>query len=319
MRVAVLGATGLVGSLMLRVLEERFGESVEVVPLSSSGGRIVEYMGKEIETLPAESFDERVDFVLSAVDAETSRRLNPRFAERGAIVIDNSSAFRMDREVPLVVPEVNPEDVKWHRGIIANPNCSTIQMVVALNPLERAFGIERVFVATYQSVSGAGRDGLIAYETELKGQHYEKSPFPVPIVGNVIPGIGIPQEGFYTEEWKLINESRKILHRPDLKISATAVRVPVPISHSEAVEMDLKAGASTEEVIEALKSAEGIVYVEGLLTPGMTAGRDEVFVSRVRRHPMLKNTFDMWIVADNLRKGAATNAVQILELLAKES
>ena len=319
MRVAVLGATGLVGSLMLRVLEERFGESVEVVPLSSSGGRIVEYMGKEIETLPAESFDERVDFVLSAVDAETSRRLNPRFAERGAIVIDNSSAFRMDREVPLVVPEVNPEDVKWHRGIIANPNCSTIQMVVALNPLERAFGIERVFVATYQSVSGAGRDGLIAYETELKGQHYEKSPFPVPIVGNVIPGIGTPQEGFYTEEWKLINESRKILHRPDLKISATAVRVPVPISHSEAVEMDLKAGASTEEVIEALKSAEGIVYVEGLLTPGMTAGRDEVFVSRVRRHPMLKNTFDMWIVADNLRKGAATNAVQILELLAKES
>ncbi len=315
MRVAVLGATGLVGSLMLKVLEERFGNSVEVVPLSSSGGRTVKYMRKELETLPSDTFTDKVDFVLSAVDAETSRRLNPRFAERGAVVIDNSSAFRMEEWVPLVVPEVNPEDIRWHKGIIANPNCSTIQMVVALKPLEDAFGIERVFVATYQSVSGAGRDGLRAYEFELKGQKYENSPFPVPIVGNVIPAIGTLRDGFYTEEWKLINESRKILHRPDLKISATAVRVPVPVSHSEAVEVDLKSNPSPQEVIEAIKSGKGIVYVDGLLTPDMAAGRDEVFVSRIRRHPVLESTYDMWVVADNLRKGAATNAVQILEIL----
>ncbi len=315
MRVAVLGATGLVGSLMLRVLEERFGDSVEVIPLASSGGKVVEYMGKELETLPSDTFTDKVDFVLSAVDAETSRRLNPQFAERGTVVIDNSSAFRMEEWVPLVVPEVNPGDIRWHKGIIANPNCSTIQMVVALKPLEDAFGIERVFVATYQSVSGAGRDGLRAYESELKGQKYENSPFPVPIVGNVIPAIGILRDGFYTEEWKLINESRKILHRPDLKISATAVRVPVPVSHSEAVEVDLKSNPSPQEVIEAIKSGKGIVYVDGLLTPDMAAGRDEVFVSRIRRHPTLESTYDMWVVADNLRKGAATNAVQILQLL----
>ncbi len=314
MRVAVLGATGLVGSLMLRVLEERFGDSVEVIPLASSGGKVVEYMGKELETLPSDTFTDKVDFVLSAVDAETSRRLNPRFAERGAVVIDNSSAFRMEEWVPLVVPEVNPGDIRWHKGIIANPNCSTIQMVVALKPLEDAFGIERVFVATYQSVSGAGRDGLRAYESELKGQKYENSPFPVPIVGNVIPAIGTLRDGFYTEEWKLINESRKILHKPDLKISATAVRVPVPVSHSEAVEVDLRSNPSPQEVIEAIKSGKGIVYVDGLLTPDMADGRDEVFVSRIRRHPTLESTYDMWVVADNLRKGAATNAVQILQL-----
>ncbi len=315
MRVAVLGATGLVGSLMLKVLEERFGNRVEVIPLSSSGGKVVKYMGKEMETLPSDSFEGRVNFVLSAVDAETSRRLNPRFAERGAVVIDNSSAFRMEEWVPLVVPEVNPRDVEWHRGIIANPNCSTIQMVVALKPLEDRFGIDRIFVSTYQSVSGAGRDGLKAYEMESRGQRYENSPFPAPIAGNVIPAIGTLRDGFYTEEWKLINESRKILHRPDLKISATAVRVPVPVSHSEAIEVDLKGKPPLEEVIEAVRSGRGIVYVEGLLTPDMAAGRDEVFVSRIRRHPMLEGTYDMWVVADNLRKGAATNAVQILELL----
>ncbi len=317
MKVALVGATGLVGQVMLEVIQERFGESVDIFPFASSSGKTVNYLGRTLEVEPIEeAFVRKYDFVLIASGSDVSRKYTPKFVERGALVIDNSSAFRLHEDVPLVVPEVNPEDLTWHRGIVANPNCSTIQMVVALSPIEKHFRIERLHVCTYQSVSGAGREGMQAYEKEIHGESYARTPFAHRIFGNVIPIIGELEGGYNTEEWKLIHETKKILKRSDMHISATAVRVPVRIGHGESVEFELSRKVGLQEIESLLNDAEGVVYSkEGFFTPLDVEGRDEVFVSRVRKHPTLEKVFLMWIVADNLRKGAATNAVQIMQLL----
>ncbi len=342
-RVAVVGATGMVGQEMLKVLEQRKFPVDEIRALASarSKGKKVLFKGAEItvEEISPTAFD-GLDFALFSAGAGVSRDFSPVAAKKGVVVIDNSSAFRMDPDVPLVVPEVNPEDVKWHKGIIANPNCSTIQMVVVLKPLADKYGIRRVVVATYQSVSGWGKGAVDQLWNELEFV-MENSPrcsaeelkevlrsggldrvLPHPIAFNVLPHIDVFGEGGYTkEEWKMINETRKILHLPDILVSPTCVRVPVLKAHSEAVNVELKSEFSSIEEIKALlEKSPGIKIVddgEKAIYPLAldVAGLDEVFVGRIRRDTTLPSGLNMWIVADNLRKGAALNAVQIAELL----
>ncbi len=315
MRVAVLGATGLVGSTMLKVLEERIKENIEIFPFASERNKVVKFKNKEIEIIPiSENNIPRLDFALFAVESEISKIWKDCFIKKGAIVIDNSSAFRLEKDVPLIVPEVNIEDLKYHKGLIANPNCSTIQLVIPLKALFK-FNIKRVFVSTYQSVSGAGRDGLNAYLHEKNNKTYRKSPFKKRIFNNLIPQIGDFEYGYCTEEWKIINESRKILHFENLIISPTTVRVPIENCHNQVVELDLEYG-SFEDVENAVKTFKGIVYQkEDYFTPIEVVNKDEVYISRLRKHPFLNNTYLFWSVMDNLRKGAATNAVQIMEAL----
>jgi aspartate-semialdehyde dehydrogenase len=315
MRIAVFGATGLVGSLMIKLLEERIKENVEIYPFAKESGRFIKYKNKEIEVKPiSKSEIPKLDFALFAVDNELSIKWKDAFLSKGAIIIDNSSAFRLEKDVPLVVPEVNLEDLKFHKGIIANPNCSTIQLVLPLKALMK-FNIKRVFVSTYQSVSGAGRDGLNAYHYEKENKNYEKTPFDRKIFNNLIPQIGSFKNGYCTEEWKIINESRKILHFENLIISATTVRVPIEFCHSQSVEIDLEKG-NFQEIENSLKEFKGIVYNnKNYFTPIEVVNKDEVYISRLRKHPFLENTFLFWSVFDNLRKGAALNAIQILENL----
>ncbi len=314
MRVAVVGASGLVGRTMLKVLEERNFPVSELLPYSRSP-KEVEFRGEKLKTIPlTHRAVEKVDLALFSAGAGVSREFAPRFVKKGAVVIDNSSAWRLDPEVPLVVPEVNPEALREiPKGIVANPNCSTIQLVVALKPLLE-FGLEEVFVATYQAVSGAGKRGLEALEAEERGEAYAESPFPGKIHRNLWPAIGSLEEGFYTEEWKLVRETKKILGRP-VKVHATAVRVPVPVGHSEAVAARLREKVELGEIVEAIKKQEGLVLREGPLSPAQVAGRDEVFVSRLRLSPDDPRVLLMWVAADNLRKGAATNAVQIADII----
>lgn len=330
--VAVVGASGLVGSLMVRVLEERCFPVKRLVPLSTirSAGRMIRFQDREIEVreIKKEAF-EGVDLALfDGTEGEKGAAVTyaKEAIKKGCLVIDNGNDFRMDPEVPLVVPEVNPEDIQKHKGLIANPNCSTIQMVVALKPLYDFSRIRRVIVSTYQSVSGAG--GAALRELQMQGEsHYAGRPIPPPtafdelILLNVIPAIGsFREDGFTTEEWKMVSETRKILHDQDIAVSATTVRVPVVVGHSEAVYIETERKIAAREARAALERAPGVVVVEGKEGVKMTypmpkdcAGRDEVFVGRIREDPFVANGLHLWVVADNLRKGAATNAIQIAE------
>jgi aspartate semialdehyde dehydrogenase (EC 1.2.1.11) len=328
--VAILGATGAVGQTMIKVLEERNFPVNEIKFLASerSAGKEVEYYGMKykVEAVCEEAF-ENVDIALFSAGSERSKKWAPIAVSKGAVVIDNSSAFRMDPDVPLVVPEVNPEDVKWHKGIIANPNCSTIQMVVALYPIHKVKKIKRIIVATYQAVSGAGATAIEDLELETKavmeGKYFYPRALPHHIAFNVIPRIdNFEPNGYTKEELKMINETRKIMHEPDIKVSPTCVRVPVYVGHSEAVTIETQEPITAEEAREILKNAPGVVVEDDPFnnvypTPIEVAGKDDVFVGRIRKDLGFENGLSMWIVGDNLRKGAATNAVQIAELLVK--
>ena len=326
-RVAVVGATGQVGTLMLELLREREFPATEIVPFASerSVGRELEG-GVVVRGLARETI-RGFDLALFSAGGSTSGEWAPRFAEAGATVIDNSSRWRMDDEVPLVVAEVNPDAIEEHRGIVANPNCSTMQMVVALKPLHEEAGIERLVISTYQAVSGTGRR---AVEELLEQSHallHEQRIAPPHVYAHQIAFNALPQAGGFAagedhtdEERKLMNETRKILGDDEIRISATCVRVPVITGHSEAVNVQTRETLTPERARELLRDAPGVAVID---EPDAAryplaidaAGRDEVFVGRIRRDPGHERALDVWIVSDNLRKGAATNAVQLAELL----
>jgi aspartate-semialdehyde dehydrogenase len=328
--VAVVGATGVVGRTMIQVLSEREFPVGELRPLASgrSPGRTVSLDGRtyDIEKAVPEAFD-GVDIALFSAGADVSRELAPQAAARGATVIDNSSAWRMDENVPLVVSQVNPDDLAWHEGIVANPNCSTMQLAPVLMALRDSVGIERVVVDTYQSVSGTGADAIAELEDQVRA-HVEGRPktaavYPHPIAFNALPEIDTFLDNGYTkEEWKVVNESRKILHLPELRISCTAVRIPVFVSHSEAVHVETRDALTPERARRLFEAVPGVLVRDDPAThdyPLATeaAGRDEVFVGRVRTDPSIPDGrgIAFWVVSDNLRKGAATNAVELAELL----
>ena len=328
--VAILGATGAVGQTMIKVLEERDFPIDEIRFLASerSAGKEIEYYGikYKVEPVTPEAF-EGIDIALFSAGGSRSKQWAPIAVEKGAVVIDNSSAYRMDPDVPLVVPEVNPEDVKNHKGIIANPNCSTIQMVVALNPIHKAKKIKKVIVSTYQAVSGAGATAIQDLEMEVKarleGQFYYPQALPAHIAYNVIPHIDVFLDNGYTkEEMKMVNETRKIMHAPDISVSPTCVRVPVFIGHSESVIVETEEPITADEAKKLLMEAPGVIVEDDPKSnvypmPIDIAGKDDVFVGRIREDLSFENGLAMWVVADNLRKGAATNAVQIAELVAQ--
>ncbi len=334
-RVAIVGATGEVGRTFLKVLEERSFPVDELVLFASerSEGQRLTFKGKEheVKALSKQPSFRGIDIALFSAGGSISKEFAPKFASDGVVVVDNSSAWRMDPDVPLVVPEVNPEDVKnFHKKrIIANPNCSTIQMVVALKPIYDHAGIKRVVVSTYQSVSGAGAKAIRELEEQTRAW-CEGKPLPEPkhiarqIAFNCVPHIDVFMDMDYTkEELKMLNETRKIMHDPDLKVSATAVRVPVFYSHSESVHMETKKEISPEKAREVLSKAPGVVVVDEPSKKEYplavnAQGRDEVFVGRIRKDLAFEPGLAMWVVADNIRKGAATNTVQIAELLVKE-
>jgi aspartate-semialdehyde dehydrogenase len=327
-RVAIVGATGLVGQEFLRVIEQRHFPvaSMKMFASDRSAGKKLTFAGKgfTVEETTPDSFQE-VDIALFSAGADISRRFSPIAAESGAVVIDNSAAFRMDDNVPLVVPEVNPEDIAWHTGIIANPNCSTIQMVVALYPLHKVNPIQRIIATTFQAVSGTGTPAIeeLTIQTKQALNKEDMTPhvYNYPIAFNVLPEIDVFLEDDYTkEERKMLYETRKIIHAPDVMVSATCVRVPVYISHSEAVTVEFERPMSPEECRNILAKAPGVRVVDN---PGislyphalMAAGTDDTFVGRIRDDSSRPGGLVMWIVSDNVRKGAALNAVQIAEVM----
>jgi aspartate-semialdehyde dehydrogenase len=329
-RVGVVGATGAVGSTILEVLAERDFPAAEVVPFASprSEGRKVEFRGRELacRTLGDESI-QGLDLAISSAGGAISAEWAPRLVDAGAVVVDNTSYWRLHDDVPLVVSEVNPEALSSHRGIVANPNCSTMQMVVALKPIWDAAGIERIVVSTYQSVSGTGRGAVEELRAQSKaaldGKAAPAEVYPHPIAFNVLPQVESFKEGddYTTEERKMMSETRKILGASEeLGISATCARVPVFTGHSESVNLQTRDALSPEECRALLSSAPGVVVVD-LPAEGVyplataAAGRDDVLVGRIRRDPSHERCLNLWIVGDNLRKGAATNAVQVAELL----
>jgi len=323
---AIVGATGMVGRTFIKVLEEKDLpiENLYLFASSRSAGKTITFKGKEyvVEELTENSFDRGIDIALFSAGGSTSLKFAPIAASKGCVVVDNSSAWRMNPDVPLVVPEVNPEDVKLHKGIIANPNCSTIQAVVALKPLDEYYNIKRIIYSTYQAVSGAGTEGWQDLEEGIKGNPPKK--FPHPIFNNCLPHIDVFTENGYTkEEIKMIEETRKILHRQDLKITATTVRVPVFNSHSESINVEFEKPFDLEELKEVLRKAPGVIVQddpENNVYPlaANATGHDEVFVGRIRRDESVENGVNLWVVADNIRKGAASNAVQIAEILIKD-
>ena len=318
---AVAGATGLVGSTILKVLEERDFPIDNIYFLSSkrSAGSKITFKGKEytVEELTEESFDKDIDLALFAAGGAISEKYAPIAVEKGVKVIDNSSVFRMHKEVPLIVPEINPEDIEWSKGIVANPNCSTTQSVMPLKPLHDKFKIKRIVYSTYQSVSGSGHGGLNDLE-EGKVAFY-----PHQIQYNALPHIDSFLENGYTkEEIKMIEETKKILHDDSIKVTATTVRVPVKYAHSVSINIEFEKSFEMDEVFKALEDFPGLVVeddVKNNVYPMATnaEGKDEVFVGRIRRDFSVDNGINLWCVADNIRKGAATNAVQVAELVAK--
>jgi aspartate-semialdehyde dehydrogenase len=330
-KVAVVGATGNVGREMLSILAERSFPADEVVALASrrSLGTEVSYGDKVLKVKALEHYDfSDVDICLMSAGGAVSKEWSPKIAAAGAVVIDNSSVWRMDPDVPLVVPEVNADALAGFRkkGIIANPNCSTAQLVVALKPLHDEATIKRVVVATYQSVSGAGKDGMDELDRQTKAvyslQDLEPKKFPKRIAFNLFPEIDVfMEDGFTKEEWKMMMETKKILD-PKIKLVATCVRVPVFIGHSEAVNVEFERPISADEARAVLSRAPGCIVIDkrepgGYVTPHEAAGEDATYISRVREDPTVDNGLVLWVVADNLRKGAALNAVQIAELLLK--
>lgn len=348
-KLAIVGATGLVGRTVLKVLEERNLPINEYVLFASknSSGKVINFMNRDyiVRELTETSFDEGFDFAIFSAGGETSKKYSPIASSKGCIVVDNSSAFRMDKNVPLVVPEVNSYAIKNHNGIIANPNCSTIQAVCALKPLDDKYKIKRIVYSTYQAVSGAGRNGLIDLENGIKNHltnlayddgkldyynllnsdnsNYQLEKFSYPIFSNCLPHIDVFLDNGYTkEEEKMINETRKILDKPDLKITATTVRVPVFNSHSESINVEFENDFELSELVDILKHSPNLIVEDdpkNNIYPlsSNASGHDEVFVGRIRRDKSVPFGINLWVVADNIRKGAATNAVQIVEELCK--
>ncbi|MDB5019517.1 MAG: aspartate-semialdehyde dehydrogenase [Pedobacter sp.] len=327
MKVAVVGATGLVGTVMLKVLEERNFPLTELIPVASekSVGKEITFKGKKYAVVNIDTaIAMKPDIALFSAGGETSLKHAPRFAEAGTVVIDNSSAWRMDPSKKLIVPEVNSHDLCIDDRIIANPNCSTIQMVVALKPLHTKYKIKRIVVSTYQSVTGTGVKAVTQMMNERKGIMDGPMAYAYPIDLNVIPQIDVFQDNGYTkEEMKMIKETQKILGDHTIRITATTVRIPVVGGHSESVNVEFERDFDISEVRSILAKSKGIKVVDDIANlkypmPKDAHERDEVFVGRIRRDESNPNTLNMWIVADNLRKGAATNAVQIAELLINE-
>jgi aspartate-semialdehyde dehydrogenase len=323
MKVAVVGATGLVGTMMLRVLEERNFPVGELLPVASekSAGKKIMFRGKEHLVLNMnEALSKQPDIALFSAGGSTSLEWAPVFAKQRCVVVDNSSAWRMDPKIKLVVPEINADVIGKDDYIIANPNCSTIQMVMVLNPLHKKFKIKRIVVSTYQSVTGTGVKAVTQLENERKGISGEMA-YRYPIDKNAIPQIDVFLENGYTkEEMKMVNETRKILRDESIGVSATCVRIPVIGGHSESVNVSFERAADPTEIRKILCETEGVILddkpEEGIYPmPLYSNGKDEVFVGRIRSDDSEPNTINMWIVADNLRKGAATNAVQIAEYL----
>jgi aspartate-semialdehyde dehydrogenase len=322
--VAVVGATGLVGRTMVKVLEERKFPVNRLMLLASecSVGHEIEFNGKPVPVykLEPDRF-KHIEYALFSAGGNVSQEFAPIAARYGAVVIDNSSAFRMDKNVPLVVPEVNRRQIFKHKGIISNPNCSTIQMVVVLKPLHDAFTVKRVVVSTYQSVSGAGKRGVDQLQNELSNRTGHEKRFPHPIAYNVLPHIDIFfDDGYSKEEFKIMYETKKIMGE-NIKVTATTVRVPVVGGHSESVNIEFEKPCSPDVVRSILRNAPGIVVQDEPKNnvypmPIHAHGKDDVFVGRIRKDDTVKHGINLWIVSDNVRKGAATNAVQIAEALA---
>jgi len=330
-KVAILGATGLVGQQFISILEQRNFPVAELKLLASdrsAGGRLT-FRGTEIlvEEASAHSF-ENTEIALFSAGSDISRYFAPIAARQGAVVIDNSAAFRMDSRVPLVVPEINPEDIKKHSGIIANPNCSTIQMVVALWPLHKLNPIKRIVVTTFQSVSGTGKAAVTELEnqTRLVLENREVIPhiYPHQIAFNVLPEIDVFLDNDYTrEEWKMIEETRKIMHAPDIAVSATCTRVPVFGSHSEALNVEFTEPVSPDDARRILAGSPGVKILDEPSVslypqPVSATGTDDVYVGRIRRDVSVSNGLVMWVVSDNIRKGAALNAIQIAEVMVRQ-
>jgi aspartate-semialdehyde dehydrogenase len=329
--IAVVGATGAVGNEMIRILEERNFpvRTLKLLASSKSAGKQLEFKGEEIavEELKEDSF-KGVEIGLFSPGATVSKRFAPIAAKAGTVVVDNSSAFRMDPEVPLVVPEVNPHAALRHKGIIANPNCSTIQMVVALKPIHDRAKIKRIVVSTYQSVSGTGKKGMDELWDQVKAllnfKEIVTKVYPHQIAFNCLPHIDeFNDEGYTKEEMKMVNETRKIMEDDSIRVTATTVRVPVFHCHSESINIETEKKLTVQEVRDILAKAPGVIVQDDVKQKGYplaidAAGKDEVFVGRIREDKTIANGLNLWVVSDNLRKGAALNAVQIAELLVRE-
>ena len=326
-KVGILGATGAVGREMMKILEERKFPVAELRPIASarSAGTKLPFNGGEVEVVAAaDSAFEGLDLVLGAAETDIAKQYAPSIVKAGAVFVDNSSAFRLDKDVPLVIPEINPEDVKWHKGIISNPNCTTIVSLVAINALNQLSPIESIVASSYQAVSGAGAGGPIELMAEVdalsKGESYQPKVFQYQIAYNVIPQIGGEAfEGYTSEEMKMQNEGRKILHLPDLKVSCTCVRVPVVRSHSVSIVVRTREKISVADAKAAIAKAAGCRLVDDLQNkqypmPLDTSDQDIVFVGRIRDDLTSDNGLNLWCCGDQVRKGAATNTVQIAEL-----
>ncbi len=322
-KIAIVGCTGLVGRTVLKVLEEKNFRNCRYILFSSkkSAGTKLQFLGQNyiIQELTEDSFNSNFDYAIFCAGGNVSKKFAPIAVSKGCVVIDNSSIFRMDKNVPLVVPEVNPEKIFENKGIIANPNCSTIQAVVALKPLDDRYKIKRIVYSTYQAVSGAGKAGIDDLENGIKGIAPQK--FPHPIFNNCLPHIDVFMPDNYTkEEYKMINETRKILNKPYLPITATCVRVPVKNCHSESINVEFKTNFDIYDIKMLLQNSPGIILVDDVEKnyyplASKANGYDDVFVGRIRRDFSVPYGINLWVVSDNLRKGAASNAVQILEKL----